>query len=206
VLVCGAYGGLAVFADGWPSWGADFGGVPAFVIGLAVFLILLAGRRVSIMKLLLVGVAGGVLIGGISLFDWLRPAAQRTHLGNFVQQIIDGQAWTVIWRKFSAMIGVTVGNWSLTLLSLVALAFLFWVLNRPSRWGAPTLRAGLFGALTCAFIGFLINDSGIAIPAMALTVAVPLTLAASVRALQLATPTTPEQRSARSVPTGRSAT
>ncbi|HUR01907.1 MAG TPA: hypothetical protein VM347_05160 [Nonomuraea sp.] len=216
VLVCGVYGGLAVFADGWPSWGADFGGVPAFVIGLAVFLILLAGRRVSIVKLLLVGVAGGVLIGGISLFDWLRPAAQRTHLGNFVQQIIDGQAWTVVWRKFSAMIGVTVGNWSLTLLSLVALAFLFWVLNRPSRWGAPalgqayalalTLRAGLFGALTCAFIGFLINDSGIAIPAMALTVAVPLTLAASVRALQLATPTTPEQRSARSVPTGRSAT
>ncbi|MEV1239394.1 hypothetical protein [Nonomuraea sp. NPDC049750] len=202
VVVCGAYGALAVFADGWPSWGADFGGVPAFVIGLAVFLILLAGRRVSIVKLLLVGVAGGVLIGGISLFDWLRPAAQRTHLGNFVQQIIDGQAWTVIGRKFSAMIGVTVGNWSLTLLTLVALVFLFRVLNRPSRWGAPalgqayalapTLRAGLFGALTCAFIGFLINDSGIAIPAMALTVAVPLTLAASVRALRLATTTTPE--------------
>ncbi|MEV6150484.1 hypothetical protein AB0L53_09090 [Nonomuraea sp. NPDC052129] len=216
VLVCGAYGALAVFADGWPSWGADFGGVPAFVIGLAVFLILLAGRRVSIVKLLLVGVAGGVLIGGISLFDWLRPAAQRTHLGNFVQQIIDGQAWTVIGRKFSAMIGVTVGNWSLTLLTLVALAFLFRVLNRPSRWGAPalgqayalapTLRAGLFGALTCAFIGFLINDSGIAIPAMALTVAVPLTLAASVRALQLATTTTPEPPSARTGPTERSAT
>ncbi|MEU7838541.1 hypothetical protein [Nonomuraea sp. NPDC049129] len=216
VLVCGAYGALAVFADGWPSWGADFGGVPAFVIGLAVFLILLAGRRVSVVKLLLVGVAGAVLIGGISLFDWLRPAAQRTHLGNFVQQIIDGQAWTVIGRKFSAMIGVTVGNWSLTLLTLVALAFLFWVLNRPSRWGAPalgqayalapTLRAGLFGALTCAFIGFLINDSGIAIPAMALTVAVPLTLAASVRALQLATTTTPEPPSARTGPTERSAT
>ncbi|MEU7744242.1 hypothetical protein [Nonomuraea sp. NPDC049158] len=216
VLVCGAYGGLAVFADGWPSWGADFGGVPAFVIGLAVFLILLAGRRVSVVKLLLVGVAGAVLIGGISLFDWLRPAAQRTHLGNFVQQIIDGQAWTVIGRKFGAMIGVTVGNWSLTLLTLVALAFLFWVLNRPSRWGAPalgqayalapTLRAGLFGALTCAFIGFLINDSGIAIPAMALTVAVPLTLAASVRALRLATTTTPEPPSARTGPTERSAT
>ncbi|MEV0351641.1 hypothetical protein AB0H88_38220 [Nonomuraea sp. NPDC050680] len=216
VLVCGAYGGLAVFADGWPSWGADFGGVPAFVIGLAVFLILLAGRRVSIVKLLLVGVAGAVLIGGISLFDWLRPVAQRTHLGNFVQQIIDGQAWTVVGRKFGAMIGVTVGNWSLTLLTLVALAFLFRVLNRPSRWGAPalgqayalapTLRAGLFGALTCAFIGFLINDSGIAIPAMALTVAVPLTLAASVRALRLATPTTPEPPSARTGPTERSAT
>ncbi|GGO77762.1 hypothetical protein [Nonomuraea cavernae] len=206
VLACGAYGALAIFADGWPSWGADFGGVPAFVIGFAVFLIMLYGRRVSLVKLLLVALAGIVLIGGIAVFDWLRPVTQRTHLGNFVQQIIDGQAWTVITRKFGAMIGVTVGNWSLTLLSLVAIAFLFLVLDRPSRWGAsalgqayaaaPSLRAGLLGALTCAFVGFLINDSGIAIPAMALTVAVPLALAASVRALRLAKPTTPGQPSA----------
>jgi hypothetical protein len=211
VAACAAYGAFAVFTDGWPSWGADFGGVPAFVIGLAVFLILLSGRRVSVLRLLLVGLAGGVLVGGLSVFDWLRPETQRTHLGAFVQQVIDGQAWTVVGRKFSAMIGVTVGNWSLTLLSLVALAFLFLVLARPSRWGAsalgqaytlaPTLRAGLFGALTCAFVGFLINDSGIAIPAMALTVAVPLTLAACVRALQLATPTPPEPPSGRAAAT-----
>ncbi|MFG1697392.1 hypothetical protein [Nonomuraea sp. NPDC049309] len=201
VTLCAAYGGFAVFADGWPSWGADFGGVPAFVIGLAVFLIMLSGKRVSPLRLLLVGLAGAALVGALSVIDWLRPESQRTHLGTFVQQIIDGEAWTVVGRKFAAMVGVTVGNWSLTLLSLVALAFLFLVLARPSRWGvaalglayqmAPTLRAGLFGALACALIGFLMNDSGIAIPAMALTVAVPLTLAACVRALQLATPTPP---------------
>ncbi|MEV0582715.1 hypothetical protein [Nonomuraea sp. NPDC050310] len=206
LLVCAAYGGLAVFADGWPAWGADFGGVPAFVVGLAVFLILLTGQKVSLVKLLLVGLAGAALIGALAFFDWLRPATQRTHLGTFVQQILDGTALTVVGRKFSAMVGVTVGNWSLTLLSLVALAFLFFVLNRPSRWGAsalgqayalaPPLRAGLFGALTCALIGFLMNDSGIAIPAMALTVAVPLALAAAVRALQLAKPTTPARPSA----------
>ncbi|MFE3449704.1 hypothetical protein ACFXJ8_12290 [Nonomuraea sp. NPDC059194] len=206
VLLCAAYGAFAVFADGWPGWGADFGGVPAFVTGLAVFLILLSGRKVSLVKLVLVGLAGAALIGAIAFADWLRPADQRTHLGTFIQQIIDGEALTVVWRKFSSMIGITVGNWQLTLLSLVALAFLFFVLDRPSRWGAsalgraygfaPTLRAGLFGALTCAFVGFLVNDSGIAIPAMALTVAVPLTLAACVRALQLATPTTQDPPSA----------
>jgi hypothetical protein len=211
VLVCAVYGLFAVFADGWPAWGADFGGVPAFVVGLAVFLIMLSGRRVSPLKLLVVGLAGAAVIGAIAVTDWLRPAAQRTHLGNFVQQIIDGQAATVVWRKFSAMIGVTVGNWSLTLLSVVALAFLFLVLDRPSRWGAsalgmayrlaPPFRAGLFGALTSAFIGFLINDSGIAIPAMALTVAVPLTLAACVRALQLSRPTTPDPPSEPAAPT-----
>ncbi|MEU6713837.1 hypothetical protein ABZ897_20380 [Nonomuraea sp. NPDC046802] len=211
VVLCAVYGAFAVFADGWPSWGADFGGVPAFVVGLAVFLILLSGKRVSILNLLLVGLVGTALVGALSVSDWLRPEAERTHLGNFVQQIIDGQAWTVIGRKFGAMIGVTVGNWSLTLLSLVALAFLYLVLARPSRWGAsalgqaydlaPMLRAGLFGALTCAFIGFLMNDSGIAIPAMALTVAVPLTLAACVRALQLATPKEPGPRSEPAGPT-----
>ncbi|WP_327088394.1 hypothetical protein OIE66_39755 [Nonomuraea sp. NBC_01738] len=211
LLVCAAYGGLAVFADGWPAWGADFGGVPAFVIGMAVFLILVAGRKVSVVKLLLVAVAGAVLIGAIAVFDWLRPATQRTHLGAFVQQIIDGQALTVVLRKFSAMIGITVGNWSLTLLSLVALAFLFFVLDRPSRWGAsalgqayalaPTLRAGLFGALACALVGFLMNDSGIAIPAMALTVAVPLTLAACVRALRSSTPIPPGPASEPAAPT-----
>ncbi|MEU8321088.1 hypothetical protein AB0C33_22285 [Nonomuraea sp. NPDC048881] len=211
VALCGLYGAFAVFADGSPSWGADFGGVPAFVIGVAVFLILLSGRRVSVVKLLLVGVGAVALIAAISVFDWMRPADRRTHLGAFVQQIIDGQAWTVVGRKFGAMIGVTVGNWPLTLLSLVALAFLFLVLARPSRWGAsalgqaytlaPPLRAGLFGTLTCAFIGFLMNDSGIAIPAMALTVAVPLTLAACVRALQLATPTPPAERSTPAAPT-----
>ncbi|MFI9593654.1 hypothetical protein [Nonomuraea sp. NPDC052265] len=211
VALCGLYGAFAVFADGSPSWGADFGGVPAFVIGVAVFLILLSGRRVSVLKLLLVGVIAAALIAAISFFDWMRPADRRTHLGAFVQQIIDGQAWTVVARKFGAMIGVTVGNWPLTLLSLVALAFLFLVLARPSRWGAsalgqaytlaPPLRAGLFGALTCAFVGFLMNDSGIAIPAMALTVAVPLTLAACVRALQLATPTPSAERSTPAAPT-----
>ncbi|SPL94041.1 unnamed protein product [[Actinomadura] parvosata subsp. kistnae] len=201
VGLCSVYGAFAVFADGWPSWGADFGGVPAFVIGLAVFLMLLSGKRVSLLRLVVVGLAGAAIVGALSVVDWLRPETQRTHLGTFVQQIIDGQAWTVVGRKFGAMVGVTVGNWSLTLLSLVALAFLFLVLARPSRWGAaalglayreaPAFRAGLFGALTCAFVGFLMNDSGIAIPAMALTVAVPLTLAACVRALQLATPTPP---------------
>ncbi|MFC7646374.1 hypothetical protein ACFQX6_41695 [Streptosporangium lutulentum] len=206
LTVCTAYGLFAILVDGWPAWGADFGGVPAFLVGVAVLVILLSGRRVSPVKLGLVGLAGVLLIGAIAVVDWLKPPSARTHLGSFVQQVLDGEAWTVIGRKFGAMIGVTVGNWSLTLLSLVALAFLFLVLNRPSRWGAPALgrayalapalRAGLIGALTCALIGFLMNDSGIAIPAMALTVAVPLTLTACVRALRHSPPTMPERASA----------
>ncbi|WP_062430673.1 hypothetical protein [Herbidospora daliensis] len=190
-VFCGLYGLLAIAADGWPSWGADFGGVPSFVLGFAVFLLLLAGLRVSVTRLALIAVGGAALITAIALADWSRPAEQRTHLGAFVQQVIDGEAGGVLARKLGAMLG-TLGNWPLTLLSLVAVAFLFLVLARPREMKvaalsvayeqAPELRAGLIGALTAAFVGFLINDSGIAIPAMALTVAVPLTLAAAVRA------------------------
>ncbi|WP_443729134.1 hypothetical protein [Sphaerisporangium fuscum] len=206
LAVCLAYGLLAIFADGWPGWGADFGGVPAFVLGFAVFAMMLAGLRVTVGKLVIVAAAGAVLISAIAVADWLRPAEQRTHLGAFVQQVIDGEGLPVIGRKLGAMLG-TLGNWQLTLLSLAALAFLYLVLARPSEWGAsalslayaeaPALRAALFGVLTTALVGFLINDSGIAIPAMALTVAVPLTLAASIRALQRSSvPTTPARRSA----------
>ncbi|WP_157099503.1 hypothetical protein [Microbispora sp. ATCC PTA-5024] len=206
-LVCLAYGLVAVVADGWPAWGADFGGVPSFVVGVAVFLLMVTGRRVSVVRLGLVGLAGVALIALIAVADWLRPPDRRTHLGGFVQQVVSGEGGSVIGRKLGAMLH-TLGNLPLTLLSLVALAFLFLVLYRPSRWGAsalslayeraPELRAGLFGALAAALVGFLINDSGIAIPAMALTVAVPLTLAASVRALrdEPATPTTPARPSA----------
>jgi hypothetical protein len=208
--VCLAYGLFAIAADGWPGWGADFGGVPAFTLGFAVFALMLTGRRISPVRLALVAAAGGIMIAGIAVADWLRPAERRTHLGAFVQQVLDGEAVTVIGRKLGAMIG-TLGNLPLTALSLAALAFLYLVLARPSRWGAsalgrayrraPELRAGLFGALTCALVGFLMNDSGVAIPAMALTVAVPLTLAASVRALQLDTPTTAAPPSAPAEPT-----
>ncbi|WP_372446795.1 hypothetical protein [Microbispora oryzae] len=197
VAVCLAYGLLAIVGDGWPGWGADFGGVPPFVVGLAVFLLLLTGRRVSVARLGLIGVGGAVFIALIAVADWLRPDEQRTHLGAFVQQVVDGEGGLVVGRKLSAMIH-NLGNGWLTALSLVALAFLFLVLSRPSRWGAsalslaygraPELRAGLVAALTTALAGFLLNDSGIAIPAMALTVAVPLTLAASARALELGSP------------------
>ncbi|GII84666.1 hypothetical protein Ssi03_26560 [Sphaerisporangium siamense] len=199
LVVCLAYGLLAIFADGWPGWGADFGGVPGFVLGFAVFMMLLSGRRVTVGRLAVVGGAGLLLIGVIAFADRMRPAEQRTHLGAFAQQVIDGEALPVVGRKLGAMLGITIGNWQLSLLSLVALAFLYFVLARPSRWGAsalslayeraPILRAGLFGSLTTALAGFLLNDSGIAIPAMALTVAVPLTLAASMRAVLLSTAT-----------------
>ena len=79
-------------------------------------------------------------------------------------------------RKGQQNIDILLGNAPLTLLVPAALLFVIYVLARPTSWGsramqrsydqAPTLRAGLIALLVTLTIGFLINDSGVAIPAV----------------------------------------
>ena len=59
----------------------------------------LSGVKITWPKL--VAIAGSALlaVAVISVLDWLRGPDQRTHLGNFVQRIIDGDALDVISRK-----------------------------------------------------------------------------------------------------------
>ncbi|NYE45287.1 hypothetical protein HDA32_000407 [Spinactinospora alkalitolerans] len=180
-------GVATLFVIGWPNLGTDFGGVVALIPGLAVTVLMIAGRRVTPFRLLAVAGVAVAVISALAYLDYLRPPNERSHLGLFAGQVVNGEAWTVVSRKLGAMLG-SLGNWQLTLLSACALLFLFAVLNNPTNWRmgvlqrvyeyAPTLRAGLTGSLVTALTGFAVNDSGIAIPALALTVAVPLTLAA----------------------------
>ena len=189
-IAVAAIGGAAVVVDAMPFWGADGGGPPALVPGLAYLILAVLGLKLTWQRLLLV--AGGVvalffLIAGA---DWLRPTASRSHLGQFVQAIIDGNALDIVVRKGQQNIDILLGNAPLTLLVPAALLFVIYVLARPTSWGsramqrsydqAPTLRAGLIALLITLTIGFLINDSGVAIPAVGATLAVPLIVSVSV--------------------------
>ncbi|WP_159941540.1 MULTISPECIES: hypothetical protein [unclassified Nocardiopsis] len=186
-------GSASVLIVGWPGLGTDFGGVIALIPGLAVTTMMIAGIRVTPPRLLAVGAASVAAISVMAWLDHLRPPQERSHFGAFAGQVASGEAVAVVTRKLGAMLG-TLGNWQLTLLAACALVFLFVVLHRPIHWRigalqgayeyAPTLRAGLTGSLVTALVGFAVNDSGVAIPAIALTVAVPLTLSACVWALQ----------------------
>lgn len=186
-------GSASVLIVGWPGLGTDFGGVIALIPGLAVTAMMIAGVRITAVRLAAVGAVAVTAISLLAWMDYLRPVEDRSHFGAFAAQVVNGEAGTVLTRKLGAMLG-TLGNWQLTLLAAVALLFLFAVLNRPGKWRigalqqafecAPTLRAGLTGSLVTALVGFAANDSGVAIPALALTVAVPLTLSACVWALQ----------------------
>ena len=185
---------VAVLVDGWPRWGSDFGGVLALVPGFAVLTLLVAGVRVSWWRAALIGLAAAATIALVAYLDWRNPAADRSHLGRFVQQVLDGEATTIVQRKLEANLRAF-RNYLLALIVPIGFAFVVLVLMRPvaSRAAAlgraydrsATLRSGVIAVLVTLGIGFAVNDSGIAIPAVALFVAIPLILAASVRALEL---------------------
>jgi hypothetical protein len=177
-------GGVAVVIDAAPFWGADGGGPPALVPGLAYLGFAVLGLPMTWRRWL--AVAGGVvgLAVVVAVLDWLRAPSSRTHLGRFVQSVIDGQAGEIVTRKAEQNWELFLLNFPLTLLIPVGLLFLTFVLARPTSWGsrvlarsydrAPTLKPGLVALLITMTIGFLVNDSGVAIPAVGATLAVPL--------------------------------
>ncbi|GAB3483789.1 hypothetical protein [Nocardiopsis coralliicola] len=193
VLWAAGIGLATTVVIGTPGLGTDFGGLIAIVPGLTVTVLMIAGARVTLLRLGGVCLAGAAVLALVCYLDYLRPQAEQSHFGLFAEQVVRGEAGAVVARKLGAMLG-TLGNWQLTLLAACALVFLFAVLNNPTDWRmgalqrtyeyAPTLRAGVTGSLVTALAGFAANDSGIAIPAIALTVAVPLTLSAALWVLQ----------------------
>ncbi|MFI2754016.1 hypothetical protein ACGIF2_11320 [Cellulomonas sp. P22] len=201
VGVVAAIGIVATLLDGLPSIGADFGGPPALVPGFAVLALLAAGVRLNWWRVLGVLVAGAVTVTLFAVLDWLRPADSRTHLGRFVETVLDGGLWPVVGRKLAQNVDILFKN-ELTLLAIGGLVVVVLVLGRPLRtavgapdggayrWlssgaplarlgtDAPMLRAGLVALAITLGIGFAFNDSGVVIPAIGIALTVPLLVAA----------------------------
>lgn len=195
--------GLVVtVVNGTPGLGSDFGGPPALVPGFAVLALLAAGVRLSWRRIVLVGGAAGAVMLVFLLADWLRPPEDRTHLGRFVDTVLDGGLGDVVGRKLSQNVTNLGGTW-LTLVAIGGIALVVTVLARPLRraaaasdggaygWlssgepltslgtAAPMLRPAVVALAVTLGIGFGVNDSGIVIPAMGVSVAVPLLVAVS---------------------------
>ncbi|MEV0612392.1 hypothetical protein AB0I81_03640 [Nonomuraea sp. NPDC050404] len=190
VAVVAALGVVGTLLAGWPGVGSDFGGVIAFAPGIAVTALLIAGQRVSLLKVAGFSVLGGVAVMAIAVFDYLRPPDSQTHLGRFVGQVLDGTFMPVIGRKLGAMLHTMLSP-NLMPIVLAGLVFLVFAVLRPAQVSAgvvpaafaraPMLRAGLIGALVSGVVGMLVNDSGTAVLSMAVALAVPLVLHAGVR-------------------------
>ncbi|MEE6273995.1 hypothetical protein V2J56_11660 [Georgenia sp. MJ206] len=198
--VVAVLGIVATVLNGMPSIGADFGGPPALIPGFALLALLALGVRITWPRMVLV--LGGTALAAISfsVLDWLRPADERSHLGRFVETVLDGGLLSVVGRKLEQNLSNLFGS-TLTFMAAGGIALVLVVLLQPLRraardsdagaygWlaqgsslrrlGADTvmLRPGLVALAVSLGIGFAINDSGVVIPAIGVALAVPLLIA-----------------------------
>jgi hypothetical protein len=168
----------AVILDGAPFWGSDVGGVLALVPAAATTLWLLSGRRVRIRNIVLWGSGAVIAVLAFGFVDLLRPEESQTHLGRLLGAIGDNgydPLHDVVVRKIDANLGVLTSSiWTLMVPVVIAfVGYLFWrapgALQRVSTH-VPTERPALAGLLVVMFLGFALNDSGIAVPGVMLGV------------------------------------
>lgn len=183
-----ALGGVAVWsvvvmlAVGLPQLGQNVGGTLSVVPGVIVLVCMLAGVRLTLRRLVLIGVATLAVLAAFGISDYARPAEQRTHLGRLIDQTLGDEGLsglaTVLERKVSANLSILTSSvWTAVIPAAIAfLGFLIW---RPPRFlrslltTLPGLRACLVATLVVGVLAALLNDSGIAIPAVMLTLLLP---------------------------------
>lgn len=177
-----AVGLVAVVVDGAPPYGSDVGGVLALVPAFVLLAMLRTGTRVTLTRLLLAGGGAAAVVTAFALADWSRPPADRTHLGRFVEDVVDGTAGQVLARKAGAVLDLLLLSPVTALLPVVVAAAVYLVVRPPAPLrtafdAAPGWRHGLTAVGLASLLGFALNDSGAAVPALAVCVALPATLA-----------------------------
>ncbi|MDQ1510999.1 MAG: hypothetical protein QOG50_2843, partial [Actinomycetota bacterium] len=172
---------VVALVDGAPMWGSDVGGVLACVPAFGLAFTLLAGWRVRLRTVVWwgLGTIGTVVLLG--LLDLTRDPSHRTHLGRLFEAIGSqgsGGFTTVVNRKLDANLATLSHSvWRITIvpMALFALYVSWWAPERLAALRArlPALRACLIGIAVVAVLGYALNDSGIAIPGVMLSVLMP---------------------------------
>jgi hypothetical protein len=162
VVAVGAIGFGVVICEGWPSMGSDFGGVIALTPAVLWLMLALSEIKITWPRLIAIGAAAVLAVAVISVLDWRREPDRRSHLGNFVQRILDGDALGVISRKAVASVETIVsplGIGSLLIGVVLWIVIFKYVMPRISP-DFTTARSTLVAALTVAILGTLLNDGG----------------------------------------------
>lgn len=174
-LAVALVGGALTAVDAAPGAGADFGGVPSMVIATGLLVLTALGLRWRPRSLLLLSLVGVVVAGAVMMADWARGPERRTHLGQFVQSVLDGEAWGIVTRKLAQSLGI-LASYPVSWLAVVALVVVACVVvtRRPAwtapLWREPGLRPALLAGLVAMVVAWALNDSGIATVALTLAV------------------------------------
>jgi hypothetical protein len=178
-------GGAAIVVDGRPGWGTDFGGIIALTPAVLLMAWLTWRGSISLRALIGVGVAGVLAVSAVAFLDYLRPPDQRSHFGAFVARLLDGDVSDVLIRKLEMAVQFFSGpaGWGM----LIAVIFCMLATLLPQRVPSesyrtfydsfPMIRPTLLALSTCGLVGMLLNDAGVALPAIMAGFAVPLLVA-----------------------------
>lgn len=179
-LMLAILGGV-LLVDVAPMWGADVGGALAGLPALALVAMGLGQWKVRWRTVVLAVVGTMALLFLVAWLDLMRDSADRSHLGRLLERIgSDGSSGltTVVERKLAVNLrSLTESSWRYIFGPVaVAAGLMLW---RGRVWGHavteafPALRRALPGLAALAILGYGANDSGIAVPAAMLAVAVP---------------------------------
>ncbi|MEP7330610.1 MAG: hypothetical protein ABI692_00840 [Terracoccus sp.] len=199
-------GMVVVLLDGYPRWGADGGGPGALIPAFAYLALSALGLRLTAIRAIVVVLGTAVVVTALAVLDYLRGPENRTHLGDFVGGLNDGRVIASLNRIWQA-------NWtfltssSLTALALVPLLLLLVMALLPrSRWpqriqsvvvAIPLLAPGLRAVALVWLLGFLLNDSGTAVPPGGMMLLAPLLVLVAARVSPAAPPDPPGRNQTR---------
>jgi hypothetical protein len=157
-----------------PRFGGDFGSAIAGAPAFGLFAWLLLGRTIRLRTVAILGsilVVAGFLVG---LADLMRPRDQQTHIGRFFDELLNGapgDSFLTIRRKLDANLASFGGTKLVWVLPVVAVVVWYlWRVHggrlRPLYRSVPVIRHTALALLVAAVLGYALNDSGVAIPAV----------------------------------------
>jgi hypothetical protein len=169
---------LILVLDGAPFFGSDVGGVLALTPTVFVISMMLYGKKLGVRSIFSSALLTFAAIAVFAIVDLNRPIAERTHLGRFVEVLFNGQAGIVIERKIASNLAILTNSTisSVVIIGTLVGMFLFF---HPERFikelinQYPFFKFLVLPGLVLAGLGLLLNDSGVAIPGMMLSIALP---------------------------------
>src|SRR5829696_2449683 len=151
-----------VICEGWPTMGSDFGGVIALSPAVLWLVLTLSGIRITWPRLLIIGGSAVIAVGLISVLDWVQGPDRRSHLGNFIQRIIDGDAQDVVSRKAVAAYHSLTGPLGIgaLIIGIACWVVIFRYALPLVRQQFSTIEPVLIALLGTAILGAVVNDGG----------------------------------------------
>jgi hypothetical protein len=183
LLVMAAVTAFTVIVAAWPGFGAKVGGTIAMLPGFLVLFVAAAGRPVTWWRAALIGVSGLALVTVFALVNYFVPVTGHSDIGGFVGQVLHGGAGATVQRKIGSNLGsLTANPFNLVIPAVVA------ALGAVAAWPArlrcpqlarayrriPLLQPALAAVWLTAVLGWLVEDSGVTVPAAALPLVLPL--------------------------------